>query len=191
MNDSNQLSDGELIEACRIGDEGAWNTLVDRYQRLVYTVPARYGLNPAEVDDVFQSVWFSLLQNLDKLREPDRVAAWLVTTARRESWEHRRGARHERTITTDFDNNPNEFIGDELPPEEVVSEYRTYENLREAIDQLQDQCRRLLWHLYFDSAIPSYAEIAEKLEIPIGSIGPMRARCLKKLKAEMTGFSSS
>jgi len=191
MTDINHLSDKQLIEGCRKGDEAAWNALVDRYQRLVYTVPARYGLTPAEIDDVFQSVWFSLLQNLDKLREPDRVAAWLVTTARRECWEHRRGARHRLTIETDFNSNPNEFVGDEPPPEEIVSEYRKYESLRQAIDQLQDQCRRLLWHLYFDTAIPSYAEIAEQLDMPIGSIGPMRARCLKKLKAEMTGFSAS
>ena len=191
MADTHQIPDEQLIDACRNGDEGAWNALVERYERLVYTVPTRYGLTPAEIDDVFQSVWFSLLRNLDKLREPDRVSAWLVTTARRECWEHRRGADYERSVTTDFDNMSIDIDGDEMPPEELVSEYRQHESLRQAIDKLQDRCRRLLWLLYFDAPIPSYAEVAEKLDMPIGSIGPMRARCLKKLRAEMTGFSPS
>jgi RNA polymerase sigma factor (sigma-70 family) len=191
MVDTHQLPDEQLIDACRRGDEGAWNTLVERYERLVYTVPVRYGLTPAEIDDVFQSVWFSLLRSLDKLREPDRVSAWLVTTARRECWEQRRGADYERSVATDFDNMLVNIKGHELPPEEVVSQYRQYESLRQAIDQLQDQCRRLLWALYLDATVPSYADVAEKLDMPVGSIGPMRARCLSKLKAEMTSLSPS
>lgn len=184
--DRNQLPDEKLIEACRDGDEGAWMTLVDRYERLVYTVPSRYGLTPAEIDDVFQTVWVSLLNNLDNLREPERVAAWLVTTARRECWEHRRGPEFENTISSNFEDESIDKEVDEPPPEELVMEYRRHEMLRGAIDQLQEQCRRLLWFLYFEATIPSYAVIAEKLDMPIGSIGPMRARCLKKLRAIMT-----
>jgi RNA polymerase sigma factor (sigma-70 family) len=191
MIDQYQLPDEQLIDACRHGDEGAWIALIDRYERLVYTVPSRYGLTPAEIDDVFQSVWLSLVRTLDKLREPDRVSAWLVTTARRECWERRRGADYERTVTTDFDNILLNKEGNELPPEEVVSKYREHESLRQAIDQLQDRCRRLLWSLYFDAPIPSYADVAEKLDMPIGSIGPMRARCLKKLRAVMTAPTPS
>lgn len=191
MTDFGQLTDEKLIDACRGGDEGAWVALVERYERLVYTVPARYGLTPSEIDDVFQSVWLSLLRNLDKLREPDRVSAWLVTTARRECWERRRGADYERTVSTDFDDILIDHEGNEMPPEEVVSAYREHESLRQAIEQLQDRCRRLLWFLYFDANIPSYSDVADKLDMPIGSIGPMRARCLKKLRAVMTGLSAT
>lgn len=190
MTDFGQYTDEKLIEACRNGNESAWVALVDRYERLVYTVPSRYGLTPSEIDDVYQSVWLSLLRNLEKLREPDRVSAWLVTTARRECWERRRGADYERTITTDFDDLIVDPANEELPPEEVVSAYREHEDLRHAIEKLQDRCRRLLWFLYFDINIPSYADVADKLEMPIGSIGPMRARCLKKLRAVMTGLSA-
>ncbi len=189
MTNFGEFTDEKLIDACRSGEVGAWDALVNRYERLVYTVPARYGLTPTEIDDVFQSVWLSLVRNLDKLREPDRVSAWLVTTARRECWERRRGAEYERTVTTDFDNILMDHEGNETPPEEVVSAFREHESLRQAIKQLQEKCQRLIWFLYFDSNIPSYSDVADKLEMPIGSIGPMRARCLKKLRAVMNGFS--
>lgn len=188
MTDYGQLSDVELIDACRAGKEGAWDAIVSRYERLVYTVPARYGLTSAEIDDVFQSVWLSLLRNLNNLREPDRISAWLVTTARRECWERRRGADYERTVNTDLDIVLADKEGEDLPPDEVVARFNQHEALRTSIEQLQDRCRRLLWLLYYDSNIPSYADVAEKLDMPIGSIGPMRARCLKKLRAIMTGL---
>ncbi len=74
MTDYEGMTDEQLVVACRSGDEIAWETVISRYERLVYTIPARYGLTPAEIDDVFQSVWLSLLKNLDRLREPDRIS---------------------------------------------------------------------------------------------------------------------
>ena len=152
MTDYDQLSDEQLIAACLSDDSVAWDALISRYERLVYTIPVRYGLTQGEVEDVFQSVWLSLLKNISSLRQPDRVAAWLVTTARRECWERRRGADYERTVSSSLDS------------------------------LLIDKEGELLWHLYYDSTIPSYADIADELDMPIGSIGPMRARCLKKLR---------
>lgn len=84
MPELTQPSAAQLIAACQAGDDAAWDALVVRYERLVYTIPLRYGLTAAEADDVFQTVWLKLLQHLPTLRQPDRVAAWLVTTARRE-----------------------------------------------------------------------------------------------------------
>jgi len=189
MTEYSDFSDEQLIAACRTGDEKAWDTLVERYERLVYTVPARYGLTSSEIDDVFQSVWLSLLKNLNKLREPDRVSAWLVTTARRECWERRRGADYERSVASDLDTLLTDRAGDELPPEDVVVTFRQYETLRGAMETLGDRCRKLLWMLYYDSKVPSYSDVAEQLEIPIGSIGPMRARCLKKLRGLLTNVT--
>lgn len=187
MTDYSQATDEELIEACRSGDGQAWDALVERYQRLVYTIPSRYGLTPAEIDDVFQSTWLSLLRNLKSLREPGRVSAWLVTTARRECWERRRGSDYERTVSTDLDSVVLDREVDEPTPEDIVSQFREHQVLREAIKRLGQRCQDLLWLLYFDSEIPSYADVAEKLNTPIGSIGPMRARCLKKLRGLMMG----
>lgn len=187
MIDLTEATDEELIAACILGDDFAWDALVERYQRLVYTVPARYGLTQAEIDDVFQSVWLSLLKNLKNLREPDRVSAWLVTTARRECWERRRGSDYERTVSTDLDIVLSDKEDDEMPPEDVVAQYREHQRLREAMGQLGQRCQKLLWMLYYDATIPSYADVAERLDTPIGSIGPMRARCLKKLRGLLMG----
>jgi RNA polymerase sigma factor (sigma-70 family) len=172
MTDFSQSSDIELLAACRTGDGLAWDALVERYQRLVYTIPARYGLTPAEIDDVFQSTWLSLLRNLKTLREPDRVSAWLVTTARRECWERRRGSDYERSVSTDLSTVLQDTEADEQTPEEIVAEFR---------------CQDLLRMLYFDATSPSYADVADRLDTPIGSIGPMRARCLKKLRGLLIG----
>lgn len=188
MTDYNTLSDEQLVESCRSGDERAWNALISRYERLVYTIPARYGLTSTEIDDVFQSVWLSLLRNLDRLREPDRLSAWLVTTARRECWERRRGADFERTVTSNVDSVFTDKEGNELPPEDIVAQYREQQRLNLALDQMDERCKQLLWHLYYDSTIPSYSDVAEKLNMPIGSIGPLRARCLKKLRGIFAGL---
>lgn len=177
-----EVSDKELIMGCRQGDEAAWEQLVSRYERLVYTIPIRYGLTPSEVDDVFQSVWMALIKHVDTLRRPDRIGAWLVTTARRECWERRRGADFKRSVSSNLETLLVDRDGGELTPEEVVAVFRQHEALREAIECLDERCRKLLWHLYYDSTIPSYADIAEKMNMPIGSIGPLRARCLKKLR---------
>lgn len=187
MTDLSQQSDEKLIAACRSGNEAAWNALIDRYERLVYTVPSRYGLTPTEVEDVFQSVWLSLLKNLSNLRQPDRVAAWLVTTARRECWERRRGGEYERTISTEPETLTFDKQSDDMSPEELVDLYRRQQLLRDAVQELDGRCRQLLFHLYYDSEFPSYAEIAEELDMPIGSIGPVRARCLKKLRDMLAG----
>jgi RNA polymerase sigma factor (sigma-70 family) len=182
VTDYGQLSDSDLINACRDGEEAAWEALVARYERLVYTIPSRYGLTPAEISDVFQSVWLALLKNLENLRQPDRIAAWLVTTTRRECWERRRGVNYEKVITSDLDDQITRAKSEEPSPDEIVATYEKHEALRRAMDQMDSRCRRLLRLLYFDPSIPSYADVATKLNMPIGSIGPLRARCLKKLR---------
>ncbi len=186
VNDFKQLSDADLISACADGKEDAWDALVGRYERLVYTIPYRYGLTPTEVSDVFQSVWLALLRNLSTLRQPDRIAAWLVTTTRRECWERRRGANYKKVITTDLDSQIIKARSDEPSPDELVSTYERHEALRHAMEHVDPRCRRLIQLLYFDPSIPSYADVAEMLSMPIGSIGPMRARCLKKLRKILT-----
>jgi RNA polymerase sigma factor (sigma-70 family) len=176
-----RYSDAELIAACRRDETAAWNELVARYERLVYTIPVRYGLSQAEADDVFQTVWITLLENLVTLREPERVASWLVTTTKRATWAMRRGAEHERIQATDPAEMPE--VPDGLTPEEEVSRFQQVQRTRQAAARLDPRCRRLLYYLYQDGDNPSYAEIADKLGLSIGSIGPIRARCLDKLRA--------
>lgn len=177
-----QLSDAQLVAACRAGDAAAWDALVARYERLVYTIPLRYGLTRAEADDVFQTVWLKLLERLPTLRQPERVGAWLVTTARRECWGRRRSAEHKRTDTVAPEALPESRWIDELSPEEILLRYERQHAIRRAIERLEERCRHLLQLLYYESSRPSYAEIAARLRIPVGSIGPTRARCLQKLR---------
>jgi RNA polymerase sigma factor (sigma-70 family) len=178
------LSDAELVAGCRQGHATAWDTLIGRYERLVYTVPLRYGLSQPEADDVYQSVWIALLRHLPNLNQPERVAAWLVTTARRESWERRRGADFERTYSVD----PAEMPEPADPwfssasPEEIVARFDDHRRLHDAMRLLQERCRQLLHLLYTDPDRPAYSVIAERLNMPVSSIGPTRARCLQRLK---------
>jgi RNA polymerase sigma factor (sigma-70 family) len=182
MANYSQWTDKELVIACRKGDEGAWDTLVSRYERLVYTVPLRYGLTMGEADDVFQSVWLLLLNHLADLRQPERVSAWLVTTARRECWDRRRGADFERSMTMDPDSYTFTEQIEEQTTEDIIAQYERYVGIRRALARLDEACRRLLWHLYFDTSDNSYADVSARLDMPLGSIGPKRARCLKKLR---------
>lgn len=182
VTDYKKLSDSELISACQRGEEAAWDALVARYERLVYTIPSRYGLTQTEINDVFQSVWLALLKNLESLRQPERIAAWLVTTTRRECWERRRGVNYEKVITSELDDQIIRKESDDPAPDELVATYERHEELRQAMGQLDSRCRRLLRLLYFDPEVPSYADVADQLGMPIGSIGPSRARCLKKLR---------
>lgn len=184
MNDYTRFSPAELVAACRRQDALAWNELVARYERLVYTVPLRYGLTRAEADDVFQSVWLALLKNLPTLEQPERVSAWLVTTARRACWDKRRGADYERSAST-----PVEALA-EIPAEAESSEamivrYERQTAVRRALARLGERCRQLLHALYYAIEKPDYATLAEQLNISVGSIGPTRARCLQKLRQEM------
>jgi len=181
MPDYARFSPQQLVVACRQGDEAAWQALVKRYERLVYTIPLRYGLATADADDVFQIVWLQLLHHLPHLKEPDRVSAWLVTTAKRACWDRRRGAEYERSVTVDPDHLPEGNGVDELSVEEIVTQHEQHTALRRAMAQLGQQCQGLLGLLYGASQI-AYADIAAKLQIPIGAIGPTRARCLQKLR---------
>ncbi|MDT8304661.1 MAG: sigma-70 family RNA polymerase sigma factor [Anaerolineae bacterium] len=176
-----EYSDAQLVAACRHDEAEAWDELIARYERLVYTIPLRYGLSPAEAEDVFQTTWMALLEKLATLNEPDRVSAWLVTTARRATWDRRRGAENERTES---------FNPAELPdgmsnatPEEIVAEFQLQQRARQALAKLGERCRRLLYYLYQDHDDPTYADIAQIMGMTTGSIGPTRARCLEKLRA--------
>lgn len=178
-----QLSDGELIEACRARKPRAWDALVERYERLVYSIPLRYGLPKSEADDVFQSVWLALLRHLDSLKEPDRISAWLAVTTRRECWERRRGMSFERERTVDPLELPERGKQlDDVWPEQIVEKFEQHQTMQSALQQLEKRCRRLIWHLYQDPSRPGYTEVAQKLGMKAGAIGPTRARCLKKLK---------
>ncbi len=173
-----QLSDQELVIACRRGEPLAWDTLVERYQRLVYAIPLRVGLTTDDAADVFQAVFVSLLEHLDSLARPQGLAKWLISTAQRESWRVCRSRARESTNDRDFALLPDETAN----PETEVGNAVDQELALAALEQVGTPCRELLQLLYFDPSEPPYEEIGRRLQVPLGSIGPTRARCLQKLR---------
>jgi RNA polymerase sigma factor (sigma-70 family) len=176
-------SDRDLIQRCRQGSTGAWHQVLNRYERLVFSIPLRYGLSRDDAADVAQLTFTALVQSMDKLADDSRLGAWLSTVARRNSW--RLLERKRREI-------PSEHLEGKALAENAValgrSDADTIEHwelsdwLDGGLSQLSESCRQLLTALYFQPELSSYAEVAERLGMPLGSIGPTRARCLKRLK---------
>lgn len=179
------VDDAALVKACRAGDAMAWRSLVDRYSRLLYAIGRRCGLDEAGAEDVMQSTLTTLVQHLDRLAEPDRLRAWLVTTAKREAWAKAAEARKHATDAAD-DDALDAVAADATQPDEALAALEELQAVWAALATIGDRCQQLLTHLYGSASEPaSYSKIAHALGIPEGSIGPTRARCLAKLRAAM------
>jgi RNA polymerase sigma factor (sigma-70 family) len=173
----------ELLRRCRDGDDQAWAQLVGDYERLVFGVAVREGLDTDDAADVTQIVFESLLTALSHLRDDERLSAWLFSVARRQAWRVRERRQRERSASPLIDD------ADRLPLPAPVDDWSDEIErslwLHDALLELGEPCRSLLIALYFDPTGPSYAEVALRLGRPVGSIGPSRARCLTHLRAVM------
>jgi len=176
-----QATDKELVMSCRQGNESSWQALVDRYQRLVYAVPRRAGLNDDQAGEVFQEVFVTLFEKMNEINEPDRLHAWLVTTARRKTWRLLSKERSRQSLQTSEDDEALVVVDDSPLPDETLVRLEEQHRIRRAFAGLGDRCQQLLTMLYYQTETPPYSEIAAILGTPEGSIGPTRARCLKKL----------
>jgi RNA polymerase sigma factor (sigma-70 family) len=177
--------DRDLVSLCLDGDEAAWESLIRRYQRLVYSIPIRYGMGEEVAADVFQSVCVLLLEHLHALKDRGKLASWLITTTTRECWRLSHRLRREAPIgemVEDDDPALPEVVDERPLAEEEQIQLEEQQRVREAVNALPDRCRSLLELLYYDAASPSYEEISRRLEMPVPSIGPTRARCLEKLR---------
>jgi RNA polymerase sigma factor (sigma-70 family) len=171
-------TDPELVSMCLKGDGHAWEALIRRYRRLIYSVPVRFGFEDADAADVFQAVCLKLLEHLHEVKDDRRISAWLVTTTTRQCLHVR--ALKSRETTSEDDLQEPEDPAINLEELRLVTEKQ--QAIREAVDELGERCRVLIGLLYFDSASPSYEDISEQLGMPVASIGPTRARCLDKLR---------
>jgi RNA polymerase sigma factor (sigma-70 family) len=179
-----EQSDEALLAACRGGDEAAWERLVTQYQRLVYSIPRRAGLDVDAASDVYQTVFVHLVASLDAIERPDRLRAWLVTTAKRETWRFLARRRSGPALAADLAENDAGVPepADAAPlADEALELLETQHEVRRAVESLDARCRELLTLLFYTAEPPPYAEIAARLAMPEGSVGPTRARCLKKL----------
>ncbi len=174
-------SDLQLVLACRRGDQLAWEKLIRRYQRLIYAIPLRAGLDEDEAAEIFQDVFTTFFQKLNDIEEPEKLQAWLVTTARRKTWRTI-AKSHTRTREDADATDSAATVRDETPlPDEQLLILEEQHRIRTAVSMLDERCQKLVQMLFYQAQPPSYAEIAASLGIPEGSIGPTRARCLGKL----------
>lgn len=176
-------NDQELIQACRKGDNRAWDKVLDRYERLVFSIPLNYGLPYEDAADICQLTFTILLQSLDSLHEDSRLAPWLATVARRHTWRLLSRRRRE-DVGREEDLSESPF----LPAENsrALARLEMIEWLNDGLNHLNERCRELLLALYFDPKQPAYTDVAEKLKMSVGSVGPTRARCLEKMKEHLT-----
>jgi RNA polymerase sigma factor (sigma-70 family) len=168
----------ELVRGAAAGDEAAWNELVERFEGLVWATARAYRLTRADAADVAQTVWLRLVENLDRIREPERLGAWLATTARRECLRHiRLHGREQLSDDTDVFEAPAED-----PLEVALLTEERDASLWKAFARLSERCQTLL-RLLVSEDEPSYETIGAALGMPIGAIGPTRMRCLDKLRS--------
>jgi RNA polymerase sigma factor (sigma-70 family) len=182
---------GWLVTAAADGDKAAWDALVQRFSGLVWSITRAYRLSRADAADVSQTTWLRLAEHIDKIDNPDRVGAWLATAARRECLQHIRTSA--RTVPTEDMTRFDKTTGEDNPTEEEVlraenkrEEAHRAKVLWQAVRRLPPRCRQLL-RVLMASPPPSYAEVAAALDLPVGSIGPTRARCLQQLRRELEG----
>jgi RNA polymerase sigma factor (sigma-70 family) len=171
---------GLLVGKAVQGDEKAWEDLVDRFGGLVWATARSVGLSTTAASDVSQTTWLRLAEHLGRLREPDKVGSWLTTTARHEAIRVARLSSRDVLVDpwAELDS-----VDTDWGPLETIEEQEAIQAVHAALAHLPTRCRTLLTALAAET--PSYAEISDQLGIPIGSIGPTRARCLEKLRALM------
>ena len=171
-------SNAELLAAAAAGDQGAWDALVQRHTGLLWSIVRSYRLGNADAADVVQTTWLRLVEHMDKIADPERVAGWLATTARRECIHlMRRTDRHAESSAELPD------LQDDGPaPDEALLRDERDAELWRALARLDELCQRLLRVLMADPP-PAYADVAAALGMKVGSIGPTRGRCLDKLRA--------
>jgi RNA polymerase sigma factor (sigma-70 family) len=167
----------DLVTRARDGEKNAWDELVERYAPLVFSVCRRYRLAPPDIDDVGQSVWLRLVEHLPGLREPAALPGWIATTTQRECFRLIRST--SRVEPVDLAESPD--VPEQAIAEEEVLRHERRTILRTAFAELSRRCQLLLALLIQDPP-PPYDEISRRLQVPIGSIGPNRARCLTKLR---------
>jgi RNA polymerase sigma factor (sigma-70 family) len=170
------------VAAAARGDQAAWDALVRQFSGLLWSIARAYRLSEADAADAVQCTWIKLVEHLDRIIEPERLAGWLATTARHECLQLlRRAGRLPQPI---------EEIADSPDPAPAV-DHALLVGERDAalwrvFEELPDRCRRLL-RVLMASPPPAYADVALALDMPVGSIGPIRQRCLGRLKALVRG----
>ncbi|AGS73055.1 RNA polymerase sigma factor [Streptomyces collinus Tu 365] len=177
-----------MVRSAVDGDAAAWKALVEGMSPLVWSVVRAHRLSDADGHEVYQTVWFRFAQHLGRLREPDKAGAWLASTARHECLKVLKGLTR-LTLTDDplvLDRASEERTPEQslIDAEEEADQAERVRRLWQEFEELGERCRQLL-RVLIASPPPSYLEVSAALGIAVGSIGPLRQRCLRRLRARM------
>ena len=171
----------QLVHGAAAGDQNCWDELVERYGRLIWSVARGFGISGTDAAEISQTVWLRLAENINRIQSPERVAAWLVTTARRECLRELR--LQGRNVALD-DEHVEIILPPDLSAETAVVIEERHAALSRCLDHLPERSRTLLEMLFCEPKI-AYTDIAAALDMPIGSIGPTRARLLATLRRDV------
>lgn len=181
-------ADASLVKRCKKGDQTAWNTLVERYQRLIFAIPRRAGLSEEQAADVFQEVFLTLVEKIDSIEQPERIRSWIVTTAKFKTWAIIRGSKGLYSPETEEEMEAEMArIEDKSPlADDMLIELEEQHMIRTALKLLEERCQQILSMIYLCDPSASYAEVAAAIGVGETSISPLRSRCLKKLEKVLT-----
>ncbi|HET9282526.1 MAG TPA: sigma-70 family RNA polymerase sigma factor [Candidatus Angelobacter sp.] len=174
------LEDEWLVQGCLQGEQWAWEELIDRYKRLIFSIPIKYGASPEDAADVFQSVCIEVLNSLPQLKNAQSLRSWLITVTIRQSYRWKRKQANHVEL-------------DAMEPEaaegiastwhaDALAQLEQEQIVREVVSQLAPRHRELVRLLFFEQPALPYAEVARRLGLATGSIGFIRGRCLEKLR---------
>jgi RNA polymerase sigma factor (sigma-70 family) len=180
-------TDRELVASCLSGDEQAWSELIDRYNRLIFSIPLKQGLSRDEAADIFQAVCLDLVAELPRLRDPQALPAWLIQTTLHKVSKWRR--RNDRYVPDDDGTHTgNAPAPDADMPDALIREVQQTQALRDAVAALSDRCQRMVQMLFFETPARPYKDVASQLGVATGSIGFLRSRCLDRLRSALEGI---
>ncbi len=186
---SRRSTDAQLVRECLKGNEQAWSILIGRYKNLIFSIPIRTGIPQDDASDIFQAVCLDLVCELPKLRHPKALPRWLVQVAYHKClrWKTDR-SHYSDGPPKDEETEPGADI--EPPPDELLYEAERSQKIRQVLSELEPRCRQLIEALFFESPARPYREVAQSLDLAASSIGPIRERCLERVRKllEMAGL---
>lgn len=186
-NDGAEASEDEgLVQGCIQGDQGAWEELIDKYKRLIYSIPLRYGATSADAADVFQSVCIEVLNSLPQLKKVQSLRSWLITVTIRQSYRWKKKQSNHVELDA-MEPEIAEGIAS-TGPSETLANLEQEQIVRDVVAKLPPRHRELVRLLFFEQPPLPYSEIARRLGLATGSIGFIRGRCLGKLRKALVEY---
>jgi RNA polymerase sigma factor (sigma-70 family) len=176
-------TDHELVDACLRGDDAAWDQLIERYTRLIYSIPLKLGLNRDEATDIFQAVCLDLVHELPRVRDPQALPMWLMQVTRHKVVKWKR--KSDRYVADDGSRTEHVPAPDQDMPDAFITDLQKTQAIREAVVSLSARCRQMVQMLFFEDTPRPYREVASELGVAVGSIGFLRGRCLDKLRSAL------